>query len=90
MAQNLAINFIRGLGVCNLMFIGELSKVQNQNCIEGLRIYFLKLPSTDLIIVKRNNSRRHYMNRMMEERLLKMTIPEQLRNRDQRYYSQCS
>lgn len=41
-------------------------------------------------ISNRSYLKRHCMSQMLEEGLLKMTIPEQPRNRNQRYYSSVS
>lgn len=69
---------------------------ENEQDIINKILLFCKEPKTvkeimeKFSIPNRSYLKRHYMNQMIEEGLLKMTIPEQPRNRNQRYYSPVS
>lgn len=69
---------------------------ENEQDIINKILLFCKEPKTvkeimdKFNIPNRSYLKRHYMKQMIEEGLLKMTIPEQPRNRNQRYYSSVS
>lgn len=73
----------------------ENRQENEQDTVNKILIYCKEPKTVKEIMVKfnmpnRSYLKRHYIDQMLEEGVLKMTIPEQPRNRNQRYYSSVS
>ena len=75
---------------------GVNMNIENEQDTVYKILLFCKEPKTVKEIMakfdmpSRSYLKRHYMDQMLEEGTLKMTIPKQPRNRNQRYYSSVS